>query len=224
MKKRVCGIILIISIFMTFVPYIYAATVVDSGTCGDNATWSLNSSGTLTISGTGEIYDGYGENAEQPWYDLKDNIKSVVINYGITNIPFAAFRDFQNITSISLSNSIERIELDAFINCTKLSDVSIPDSCKYLANDAFARTKWYNNQPNGVVYCGNFLYTYKGTMPSNTSINVKNGTIGICGGFYNESNLVSVTFPNTLEYIDNRAFSYCTGLTSITLPKSLKSI
>lgn len=38
MKKRVCGIILIISIFMTFVPYIYAATVVDSGTCGDNAT------------------------------------------------------------------------------------------------------------------------------------------------------------------------------------------
>ena len=224
MKKRVCGIILIISIFMTFVPYIYAATVVDSGTCGDNATWSLNSSGTLTISGTGEIYDGYGENAEQPWYDLKDNIKSVVINYGITNIPFAAFRDFQNITSISLSNSIERIELEAFINCTKLSDVSIPDSCKYLANDAFARTKWYNNQPNGVVYCGNFLYTYKGTMPSNTSINVKNGTIGICGGFYNESNLVSVTFPNTLEYIDNRAFSYCTGLTSITLPKNLKSI
>lgn len=224
MKKKVCGIILIISIFMTFVPYIYAATVVDSGTCGDNATWSLNSSGTLTISGTGEIYDGYGENAEQPWCDLKDNIKSVVINYGITNIPFAAFRDFQNITSISLSNSIERIELEAFINCTKLSDVSIPDSCKYLANDAFARTKWYNNQPNGVVYCGNFLYTYKGTMPSNTSINVKNGTIGICGGFYNESNLVSVTFPNTLEYIDNSAFSYCTGLTSITLPKSLKSI
>lgn len=224
MKKRVCGIILIISIFMTFVPYIYAATVVDSGTCGDNATWSLNSSGTLTISGTGEIYDGYGENSEQPWYNLKDNIKSVVINYGITNIPFAAFRDFQNITSISLSNSIERIELGAFINCTKLSDVSIPDSCKYLANDAFARTKWYNNQPNGVVYCGNFLYTYKGTMPSNTSINVKNGTIGICGGFYNESNLVSVTFPNTLEYIDNRAFSYCTGLTSITLPKNLKNI
>lgn len=204
--------------------YIYAATVVDSGTCGDNATWSLNSSGTLTISGTGEIYDGYGENSEQPWYNLKDNIKSVVINYGITNIPFAAFRDFQNITSISLSNSIERIELGAFINCTKLSDVSIPDSCKYLANDAFARTKWYNNQPNGVVYCGNFLYTYKGTMPSNTSINVKNGTIGICGGFYNESNLVSVTFPNTLEYIDNRAFSYCTGLTSITLPKNLKNI
>ena len=91
MKKRVCGIMLIISILMTFVPYIYAATVVDSGTCGDNATWSLNSNGTLTISGTGEIYDGAGENAEQPWYDLKDNIKSVIINCGITNIPSWCF-------------------------------------------------------------------------------------------------------------------------------------
>lgn len=37
-EKKSLWIILIISIFMTFVPYIYAATVVDSGTCGDNAT------------------------------------------------------------------------------------------------------------------------------------------------------------------------------------------
>ena len=29
-----------------------AAEIVDSGTCGDNLTWSLNNGGTLTISGT----------------------------------------------------------------------------------------------------------------------------------------------------------------------------
>ena len=223
MKKRVCGIILIISIFMTFVPCIYAATVVDSGTCGDNATWSLNSSGTLTISGTGEIYDGYGENAKQPWYDLKDNIKSVVINYGITNVPHLAFDYYTNLTSISLPNSIERIE-SAFQGCSKLADVSIPNSCKYLDNGAFDRTKWYENQPDGVIYCGNFLYDYKGTMPSNTSINVKSGTVGICASFWGQSNLVNITFPDTLEYITDSCFFNCTGLTSIQLPKSLKSI
>lgn len=223
MKKRVCEIILIISIFMTFVPCIYAATVVDSGACGDNATWSLDSSGTLTISGTGEIYDGSGENAEQPWYDLKDNIKSVVINYGITNIPHLAFDYYTNLTSISLPNSIERIET-AFSNCPKLADVSIPDSCKYLASGAFNGTKWYENQPDGVVYCGNFLYDYKGTMPSNTSINVKSGTVGICASFWGQSNLVNITFPDTLEYITDSCFFNCTGLTSIQLPKSLKSI
>lgn len=223
MKKRVCGIILIISIFMTFVPYIYAATVVDSGTCGDNATWSLDSSGTLTISGTGEIYKGSGENAEQPWYDLKDNIKSVVINYGITNIPHAAFNSYTNLTSISLPNSIERIDL-AFSDCSKLADVSIPDSCKYLERGAFDRTKWYENQPDGVVYCGNFLYDYKGTMPSNTSIKVKSGTVGICASFWGQSNLANITFPDTLEYITDSCFFNCTGITSIQLPKSLKSI
>lgn len=223
MKKRVCGIILIISIFMTFVPYIYAATVVDSGACGDNATWSLDSSETLTISGTGEIYDGYGENSEQPWYDLKDNIKSVIINYGITNIPHGAFTDYTNLTSISLPNSIERIE-SAFHGCSKLADVSIPNSCKYLASWALDGTKWYDNQPDGVVYCGNFLYSYKGTMPSNTSINVKNGTVGISASFWRQSNLVNITFPDTLEYIPESCFFNCSGLTSIQLPKNLKSI
>ena len=190
MKKRVCGIILIISIFMTFVPYIYAATVVDSGTCGDNATWSLNSSGTLTISGTGEIYDGYGENAEQPWYDLKDNIKSVVINYGITNIPFAAFRDFQNITSISLSNSIERIELEAFIICggfyneSNLVSVTFPNTLEYIDNRAFS-------------YCTGLTSI---TLPKNLK------SIGT-EAFSNCQNLKSITFPDNVEFIGRLAFS-----------------
>ena len=30
-------------------------STVDSGTCGDNLTWTLDSAGTLTISGTGEM-------------------------------------------------------------------------------------------------------------------------------------------------------------------------
>ena len=179
------------------------------------------SNGTLTISGTGEIYDGAGENAEQPWYDLKDNIKSVIINCGITNIPHGAFTDYTNLTSISLPNSIERIE-SAFHGCSKLADVSIPNSCKYLARWALDGTKWYDNQPDGVVYCGNFLYSYKGTMPSNTSINVKNGTVGISASFWRQSNLVNITFPDTLEYILKSCFFNCSGLYIYTTSKKFK--
>ena len=40
-----------------------AATIVDSGTCGSNLTWTLDSEGTLTISGEGEM-DGY---LSSPW-------------------------------------------------------------------------------------------------------------------------------------------------------------
>ena len=35
---------------------------IAAGKCGDNLTWSLSSDGTLTISGTGDMYDfGYNE-------------------------------------------------------------------------------------------------------------------------------------------------------------------
>ena len=33
-----------------------AAEIVDNGDCGDNASYTLDSDGLLTISGTGEIY------------------------------------------------------------------------------------------------------------------------------------------------------------------------
>ncbi len=34
-----------------------AATIVDYGTCGDNMTWTLDSDGTLTVSGMGVMND-----------------------------------------------------------------------------------------------------------------------------------------------------------------------
>ncbi len=44
-----------------------------NGTCGDNTTWELTTSGVLTISGNGAMKDydePYGSNADvAPWYD-----------------------------------------------------------------------------------------------------------------------------------------------------------
>lgn len=44
---------------------------------------------------------------------------------------------------------------------------------------AFHDTEWYDNLNNGIVYLGDFLYTYKGSIPYNTSITVKEGTSSI---------------------------------------------
>ncbi|MCD7786133.1 MAG: hypothetical protein LUG87_00420, partial [Oscillospiraceae bacterium] len=40
-----------------------------SGTCGDNATWTLED-GILTISGTGDMAD-YSSNFDIPWYSQR---------------------------------------------------------------------------------------------------------------------------------------------------------
>ena len=43
------------------------ASVADSGTCGANLTWVLDSDGTLTISGTGPMEDYTTGMLAKPW-------------------------------------------------------------------------------------------------------------------------------------------------------------
>ena len=57
-----------------------AAEVVDSGTCGESLTWSLDGDGVLTIRGTGEMAD-YGDYST-PWEGNRWRIESVVVEPG----------------------------------------------------------------------------------------------------------------------------------------------
>ena len=90
---------------------------------------------------------------------------------------------------------------------------------------AFSNTAWYNNQPDGLVYAGKVAYRYKGTMPNNTSIVLKEGTPGIASNAFSDCNeLTSVTIPDSVTNIGDGAFSNCTKLTSITIGNGVKSI
>jgi hypothetical protein len=63
----------------------YCATT--SNKCGNNVNWTLSSDGTtLTISGSGAMYDYTYSSGWAPWYTNKTNIKAVVINNGVTSI------------------------------------------------------------------------------------------------------------------------------------------
>lgn len=71
-----------------------AAESVASGSCGSegdgsNLTWTLDSDGTLTISGTGTMADYYGSSA--PWYSYQSQCKALVIENGVTRIGDRAF-------------------------------------------------------------------------------------------------------------------------------------
>ena len=105
-----------------------AADIVDSGTCGaegdgSNLTWTLNSEGVLTISGTGAMkeYDPY----KAPWYDSRSRVKSAVIADGVTSIGDYAFRDCYNLASVSIPDSVTSIGDFAFNDCTSLTGISV---------------------------------------------------------------------------------------------------
>ena len=71
-----------------------------SGSCGENVTYSfVSSTGTLTISGTGDMND-YVYASQAPWYYL--SIKKVVINNGVTSIGDYAFDGCTGLTSMTV--------------------------------------------------------------------------------------------------------------------------
>ena len=116
---------------------------IDGGDCGKNLTWSLNNTGTLTISGGGQM-NSYGTTDDNgvsrtgaPWGKYYNTIQSVVIGNNVTSISSSAFRYCTALESATIGNSVKSIGISAFYNCTALTSVTIPDSVTSIGDYAF---------------------------------------------------------------------------------------
>ena len=154
-------------------------------------------------------------------------LTSFTIPNVLTTISPATFRDCSGLTSIIIPESVTSILWGAFTDCSSLADITFPSNLSYIdfsADDSefvFDGTAWYDNQPDGMVYAGNVAYRYKGSMPANTNITLRDGTLGIgAGAFDNYAvpstvNLSSITIPASVTTIGDYAFYGCSGLTSV---------
>lgn len=98
-----------------------------SGKCGDNVNWRLDSTGILTISGTGAMAE-YKNETEVPWYGQRETLKSVTIKEGVTGIGTNTFKGCTNLTEITIPESVVNIGKDAFAYCSKVTLHVIMDS------------------------------------------------------------------------------------------------
>lgn len=215
------------------------AAVVDSGTCGDKLVWTLDSDGTLVISGTGAMYDyehdvDYVGNTvynscSSPFYNEK-NIKRVVIEDGVTSVGAYAFYWCYNLVSVELPDSLNRIGSFAFLSCGKLETVKMSNNIESVGSRAFLSCKNLNyNKYHTAKYLGTeanpYLVLVETTSEYISSCNINEGTRVIAGeAFAFIETLTTITVPNDVVSICEEAFSCCSNLTTIVLGENVRSI
>lgn len=159
---------------------------------------------------------------------LCEKLTEIYIHSNITYIGEGAFQS-TGLKNVIIPSSVTKIESNAFAHCDSLKDVTIQGSPTIIP-DAFIGTPyfndWYNKQPDGLVYIDNIAYKYKGTMPANTSIEIKEGTTTLWSDLFSKcgENLSSINIPESVTSINANAFSGCNGLTELYIPQSVKVI
>ena len=194
--KKVISLFLSVAMLLSIVSVVDFSAFADvqTGSCGDNVTYSLDTStGVLTISGTGEMTDSpFRQNFN---FNI---IKSVIIKNGVTSISDYAFADCSSLASVTIPNSVTNIGDGAF-KWSGITNITIPDSVTSIGDGAF---EW-----SGITNI---------TIPDSVT------NIGICTFFFcKKLNFVSI--PNSVTSIGSEAF-YGTSLTSIKIPDSVTSI
>ena len=185
-----------------------AATIVDSGECGDdgdNVTWTLDNEGTLTISGMGDMcgYTVHYVNEQRitsaAWGEKK--FTKVVVSDGVTSIGKYAFYGCSSLTNITIPDSVTIIGWSAFENCTGLTGITLGNSVTSIGADAFSD-------------CSSLTSI---AIPDSVTI-IESRAFSGCTG------LTSITIGNGVTSIGEYAFAECSSLTNIAIPDSVTSI
>ena len=227
MRKRLLSFVLAVLMIASLLPATaLAVDIVDSGTCGaegdgSNLTWTLDSEGVLTISGTGAIKN-YFWNDAAPWKN--QGVKRAVITSGVTHIGTLAFYGCTDMTDITIPDSVTEIYIDAFSFCSSLTSVVIPDSVTRIDREAFYYCDSLTNitLPDSITYIADNIfggcYSLTGVVIPDSVTSIGDGAFAKC------KSLTNVTIPDSVTSIGDRAFSYCSSLTGVVIPDSVTSI
>ena len=242
MRKRILSLLLAIIMTISLGTTVLADgnAIVNSGTCGENLTWTLDSAGLLTISGTGEMWDSA--------FSYNKDIKSVCLPDAITKIPYKAFSGCTNLKNIRLPDSVTRIDEDAFGNCDLreqvVQEIVSSDNITFIDSRAFEGNKniYTVHIGKNVEYIQTETFNYMSTPSFNDCTNLTSITVSPENQTYTSINglLCSkdgrsllyvpvgisgrLDVPAGIETIGREAMHYAMSIKIVHIPKSVKKI
>ena len=128
----------------------------------------------------------------------------------------------KKITSVEIPGSVTAIKDGAFVGC-EFTSVTLPSSVTSIGDCAFGNCRYLEdiNVPNSVTSIGEgaFVYTRLTSIDfwPGTATDIRNYT------FYSCDNLNILNIQEGVTSVGDEAFSYCTGVTELTVPKTLIS-
>ena len=215
-----------------------AASAEESGTCGDDLTWTLSSEGVLTISGEGATTD-WGSKSSVPWNSGRGSITKVVVGAGVTSIGKYAFLDCTELAQVEIAanSCLGEIAANAFTGCTALTSVSSTSKVayQYFKNTLGLEIPLLTDTSSKL----NYLYGIGGystwvLSPSDiiswvevpASIDGKPVEGIAAGAFADDTAVRDIAFASgsTLETIEASAFEGCTSLEQFSVPATVTLI
>ena len=213
--KKLIALLLTLCMMLSLLPTAVFAEEPDevtSGTCGETITWTLDSTGLLTLTGTGST--GNYEDSTSPLYPYADKITKVVVGEGITDLGDFLFWFMEKLTSVTLPSTLTRIGSSVFYG-TGLTEVELPEGLTSIGQCAFSMSALESIAlPSSLTTLSDHVFAHCKDL-SEVSLSAL-GSIP-AGTFMRCTALQEITIPKTIHAIGADAFLGCTALEQVTL-------
>lgn len=220
------------------------ATAATSGDFGENNClhWKVTStltSKTLTITGTGAMpdfdfpngnlapwwnYEALGMNAiSEIDFDIKGNLKRVIIGDGVTNVSNYALFFLPAATQITLPESVTSIGRYGIAMCSALTGMSIPKSVTEIGDFGLAGNGLTAvTLPDGLQSLGRGAFD---TCTSLTNTTLPAAITAVPGKCFDDcTKLLTVDYKGEVTAIGERAFEGCKSLTKAPIPAAVTTL
>ncbi|MBO5495638.1 MAG: leucine-rich repeat domain-containing protein, partial [Eubacterium sp.] len=237
-QKKLLSLLLAVLMVVTMMPLsaipVFAAKKADAtGNCGvngNNATYLVEDTDNdgkydkITIRGSGDMVN-WDYNTYNPWYNgnYDSDIKTIVVNSGITSIGDYAFYSCDKATSVTIPDTVTKIGNNAFYFCYE-ANITIPSKVTSIGDNAFSNCRKLNNitLPGTLTSLGNFAFK---SCSGLESIVIPDSVTSIGQNVFDGCrSLKSATLPSGLTVIPHGMFSNCRSLTGITFPAGVTGI